>query len=161
MSTSPDDDCLVPEMYRDQIGRRYRSPADVGYERRRKIVVEFARQLAIKGEVLTRTKLEAMIRQLDRGHLINSRTISYDLRALRKMNKLEKYHLNSHRIVVEDKLGERPYRSLRDAARNEGVSVEAIRKWLLKEGEPNRKGQYWFYYLDPDERSTVNARKKP
>lgn len=147
-------------MYRDQIGRRYRSPADVGYVRRRQIVQEFARQLALKGEVLTLEKLEKMIRQLDRGHLINSKTISYDLAALRKNNKVDPYHLNSHRVTVEDDDGERHYTSIRDAARQEGCSVEGARKWLLGDGKPNRKGQVWTYFDPESELSTANLRKK-
>ena len=160
MSTSSDDECLVPEMYRDQIGRRYRSPSDVGYVRRRKIVQEFVRQLALKREVLTFEKIEKMLRQLDRGHLINSKTISYDLERLREDGKVDLYHLNSHRVTVEDDDGERHYTSIRDAARQEGCSVEGARKWLLGDGKPNRKGQVWTYFDPETELSTANSRKK-
>jgi hypothetical protein len=154
-----DDSDLVPTRYKDQIGRRYRSPHENGYVRRRVIVQEFARQLAIKKELLTTEKVARMVTALDRGHRVNARTISYDLAALRELGRAQSFP-NGHRVVVEDKSGKRIYPSLRQAAMEEGCSKEAARKWLMKPGTPNRRGQRWSYYDPPEERPKTNQRQR-
>lgn len=154
------DDKLVPAKYRDQIGRRYRSPHQSGYIRRRPIVMEFVRGLLIEGEWPTTEKIAHMIKALDRGHVINSKSISRDLYLLRKERKVWRYP-NGHRIKVEDSEGSRIYPSLRWAADTEGCSKEAARKWLMKPGQANRRGQVWSYVDSPEERPKTNQRKKP
>ncbi len=154
-----DDSDLVPPRYKDQIGRRYRSPHESGYVRRRVIVQEFARQLAIKQELLTTEKVARMLNALDRGHKVNARTISYDLAALRKRGQAQPFP-NGHRMVVEDSSGKRLYGSLRQAAMEEGCSKEAARKWLMKPEAPNRRGQTWSYYDPPEDRPKTNQRQR-
>lgn len=154
------DDKLVPAKYRDQIGRRYRSPHQLGYIRRRPIVMEFVRGLLIEGQWPTTEKIARMIKALDRGHVINSKSISRDLYHLRKERKVWRYP-NGHRIKVEDSEGTRIYPSLRWAADAEGCSKETARKWLMKPGQANRRGQVWSYVDSPEERPRTNQRKKP
>ncbi|MFD2237677.1 hypothetical protein [Aureimonas populi] len=153
------DDELVPAKYRGQIGRKYRSPHQSGYVRRRPIVMEYVRSLLIDGEWPTTEKIARLIEALDRGHVVNSKTISYDLYHLRKEGKVWRYP-NSHRVKVEDSEGPRIYPSLRWAADAEGCSKEAARKWLMKPGQMNRRGQIWSYVESPEDRPKTNQRKK-
>lgn len=155
-----DDRDLVPVRYRDQIGRRYKSPHDAGHVARGRIVYAFAQELKARGETLTRDKLVRMLVALDRGYEINAQRLSFDLHNARDKEFAEYGHFNSHRINVEDQSGVTPYISLGDAARQRGCSKEAARKWLMLDGKPNRRGEIWTYVDPPHERSTVNARKK-
>jgi hypothetical protein len=153
------EDELVPVKFRDQIGKRYRSPHQSGYVRRRPIVMEYVRSILMKGEWPTTEKISRLIEALDRGHVINSKTISYDLYLLRKNKKVWCFP-NGHRIRVEDEEGPRIYPSLRWAADNEGCSKEAARKWLMKSGQANKRGQIWSYAEAPEDRPKTNQRKK-
>jgi hypothetical protein len=150
---------LIPAKYRAQIGKRYRSPNEVGYVRRRQIVMEYVRELILRGEWPTTVKIEKMIAALNRGHVINSKTISYDLYLLRKDKRVWPYP-NGHRIKVEDSAGTRIYPSLRWAADGEGTSKEAARKWLMKPGQANRRGQIWSYVEAPEDIPKTNRRKR-
>ena len=155
-----DDRDLVPPRYRDQIGRRYRSPHEAGYVKRRRIVEEFVRLLAERGETLTGEKLARMLTALDRGHRVSPKTLSFDLRKLRGWGRVQEGHLNSHRVAVEDAGGARAYASLRDAARQEGCSKDAARRWLALGGAANRRGQVWTYADPPEGRSGANRRPR-
>ncbi len=150
-------DELVPEKFRKQIGAKYRSPHQAGYVRRRKIVMEYVRELLLKGEYPTTYKIAKMTEALNRGHVINSKTVSYDLYHLRKDGKVWRFP-NGHRIKVEDSEGQRIYPSLRWAADSEGCSKEAARKWLMKTGQANRRGQTWSYVDAPEDRPKTNQR---
>jgi hypothetical protein len=151
------DDEHVPPAFRDQIGRKYRSRQNGPYVRRRPIVIEYIRSLALKGEVVTTEKIRRMLEALERGYALNSKAISKDLTLLREHKRIQPYP-NGHRIRVDDAEGSREYPSLRWAAAAEGCSKEAARKWLMKPGQPNRRGQVWSYIDSADERPKTNRR---
>ncbi|WP_374577385.1 hypothetical protein [Phenylobacterium sp.] len=121
-----------PEWLREQVGLRY---AEVRHDPRLAarfmskgdIVREYARHLQeVRGEPVTYPKIKAMLEALDRGYADKTDQLSFALYRHRHWSK--RFRLdpfpNGQAVSIEG----RSYRSIREAAKGEGVSPETVRR---------------------------------